>query len=312
MNRKAHLGLIPLLILALTPIGQPSCAQATIELYDVVFVAGETITFLDIADIEGSPDAKAKLAELSLGRDGLLAAQDVRRMIPPQVNAHVLGATIVEILPWTGAVTARDLLPAVQRKYEVLAGDSIEVSVDIADLDEPIAGGPSPPLRFLILGDKRLVPGSQVTSLECRDGGDKVQRFHINVEVTLVAQLAYPKRLIKRGQVIESEDIQVQSVNLSSTSPAGLVYQAQNLIGLAACRHLSPGAPIRWDQVRQPPAVHKGDAVEVLLDSDNFYIKMSAVALETGSMGEKIWVRLEDNGKRLRAVVVDADRVSLE
>jgi flagella basal body P-ring formation protein FlgA len=58
--------------------------------------------------------------------------------------------------------------------------------------------------------------------------------------------------------------------------------------------------------------VHKGEGISLVLGSKNLQIRAAATALESGSPGQTIWVRLEDNGKRLRATVVDGGCVMAE
>lgn len=317
MIKYMKTGRISLILAALVLIWMSACAQVTVKLYDVAFIAGERATLEDVAELSGNPETLTRLKSLPVsqvvkpGQTQLLTPRDIERMIPSDVAVHCCRAASVEIVTWTSSVKSTDLLPAVRRQYEALAGDSIEVFVDLDKSQKWLCDAP-PPVRFSLLRNDRLFPGSQVISLECRDGSEKIRRYHLEVEIALFAQLAFPKRMIKRGQKVKSDDISLQTVNLKSTGLSGLVYHSNRLIGLEAARHLSPGSPIRWDQVRRPPAVRQGCEVKVVFDADNFLIETSAIALETGSPGDRIWVRLEDNGKRLRAVVVDADRVSLE
>jgi len=77
-------------------------------------------------------------------------------------------------------------------------------------------------------------------------------------------------------------------------------------------RHISPDSPLRWDYVRPPVVVRKGEGVSLLLGAKNFQVRATATALEAGYPGQKIWVRLEDNGRRMRATVLEGGCVMIE
>jgi flagella basal body P-ring formation protein FlgA len=51
--------------------------------------------------------------------------------------------------------------------------------------------------------------------------------------------------------------------------------------------------------------------VEVVVKADNFAIRATAEALQSGSAGDEIWVRLRNNGKRMRAVVLGPAQVAI-
>ncbi len=191
-------------------------------------------------------------------------------------------------------------------------GDSIRVQIRVNDLSGLLDDETEFPVRVTISPLPRLYPGKQVVTLDVRDDTGALKRHYVNVELTLWGKLAFPTRLIKRGEVIHRNDITIRETDLKSVGSRGLVLHPEAIIGLAATRHLSPTSPLRWDQLEAPSLVQKGDRVDVFISADAFSIKTAGTALQTGSLGEKIWVRLEGNGKRMRAVVVDADRVRLE
>ncbi len=272
----------------------------------------------DVAEVNGPPEIKDQFESLTLIRNlmpdttRLITQEVLKRIIPPDRDVCFYGAFGVEVLSWKKHVNAGDLLSVLQRQFEILCGDSIEVVVEISNPEQKLFTGAAPPVRCSIIGSGMRSPGSQIITIEYVDAHGKTSRFHLDLEISLFASLAYPNELIKREQVIQTEDFQIRTVNLAETTLSGQVYHPEYLVGLQAERHISPGAPIRWDQVRRPPDVLKGDNIDVVFCRENYEIKASAAALESGSSGEKIWIKLENNGKRMRVVVVDADRVTLE
>jgi flagella basal body P-ring formation protein FlgA len=193
-----------------------------------------------------------------------------------------------------------------------LAGDSIEVKVDWADGSKASWIDQIDPCQVSVFPVDLLIPGTQVVTLEIRDKNGKITRRHVNVKVCLQAELAYPRQVIKRGEILQHEDLEILPVELGGETITGLACRPESLVGAETTRCLSPGSPIRWGQVTTPSLVRKGEAVECVFDTDAFMIRTRGTALQSGARGDEIWVRLEKNGKRIKAIVTDTDRVSLE
>ena len=211
-----------------------------------------------------------------------------------------------------GVYEADAILEMIQDKYVALAGDTIEVEVTWSDGKHDSWIGQTDPSQVSVFPVNLLVPGNQVVTVEIRDKDGKISRRHLNVKVNLKAELAFPKEIIKRGHRLEGEDLDFRSVELGTETIAGLACQPRRLVGMETSRCLSPDSPIRWDHVTPPALVRKGETVECIFDTDTFTIRTQGTALESGAMGEEVWVRLEKNGKRIKAIVIDHDQVSLK
>jgi flagella basal body P-ring formation protein FlgA len=207
---------------------------------------------------------------------------------------------------------ADEILNLIQRKYVALAGDSIDVELSWAEGQKDPWLNQAEASQVSVFPVNLLIPGKQVVTVEIRDKEGKIKRRHLNVNVKLKTDLAFPKQVIKRGETIEEEDLEVVSVELGGETITGLACRPQQLVGMEAARCLSPGSPIRWDHVESPSLVQKGREVECVYDSDAFTIRARGTALESGAMGDEIWVRLEKNGKRIKAIVTDNNQVSFE
>lgn len=292
--------------------------QITVDLYDLVFVSGGRVILGQIAELRGEPKTLERVKDLQIGtvmkrkESRIVTTEEIRRALPDDVEVAFTGAPAVEVLPTASMDQYCDAAPALQRRFAALAGDSITVTVACADSNAKLDGSGLPPVQYRILSQGLLFPGQQVASLERRDASGQISRSHVSVEVQLYARLAFALKHIPRGQVIKAEDLSVRTVDLKTTGLTGLLYQPSCVIGWEATRHISPDSPLRWDQVQPPAVVHKGEGVRLVLGSKNVQIKATATALEPGYPGQKIWVRLEDNGKRLRATVVDGGCVMAE
>lgn len=303
---------------ALLGVSHAGFAQVTVQLFDVVCSDRESVVLGDVALLEGDPQATERIRALLIRRDldpggsVILTSQELMALLPYDAAAFFKGASAVEIVTPRYPDVQRAITRAIQRRYEDMAGDSIQVRVELKPSDQCAEISPWYIGQYSILTNGLLYAGSQVVTIECHRSDGVLNRLHVSVDVTLLARLAISKSLIKRGQVIGLEDVEIVTLDLNSVGQSGLVLHPDCMIGLEASRHIAPNSPIRWDQLRQPSLVHKGKAVEVELRSEYFLVTAQATALENGSLGDEIWIRLGENRKRLRAVVVDTDRVSLQ
>lgn len=296
---------------------QNASSQVSIGLYDFVIHQSESLDLADIAQITAPDDLLERIRYFSIGASPpsdfvqSVTREQVSRLLSAELEASFYGAPRTYLLRKSDSVKAVDLQDILQQYCHNLAGDSLKIYVKVSNPEDVLFTKCFFPLRCAIRLGSFPSPGSRIITIEYTDARDRIQRCHLKVECSLYANLVYPDQIIKRGQVIQADDVQIQLADISEIPHQNLVYCPENIIGLQAQRHLAPGSPIRWDQVCLPPQVHKGSTIELVLHDEQYEIKTSATALESGSTGERIWVKLESNGKRIRAVVVDADRVTL-
>ncbi len=292
-------------------------AQVTIRLYDLVFVSGGYVLLGDIARMQGDPATIERLRKLQIGsalkrrESRVITADEIRRSLPPEIEAHFFGSPAVEVRPQAYPGEFCTLESAIQRRFSSLGGDSITVNVRLLSDHGSIDGGSAAPLQYSLISDGILVCGKQIVTVECRKPDGNPTRLQIPIEVRLFARLAYAARHIKKGEILQPQDLLIQLVDLSTTGLRGFIFHPQTVVGWEADRHISPQNPLRWDHVRRPAVVRKGDGVELKIEARDYLIRTMATALESGSPGQWIWVRLEESGKRMRAVVVDGATVTL-
>jgi flagella basal body P-ring formation protein FlgA len=290
----------------------------TVELYDLVFVSGGRVILGQIADLTGDPQTVNRLKPLQIGtlmkrkESRIVTAEEVKRAIPDEIVVSFTGSPAVEVLPAASTDQYCGVNSIIQRHFTALGGDSITAVAVCKDSTTNLNGAGAPPVRFRVTSAEMLIPGRQVFSIDRRDGDGEMERYHFQIEVQLYARLSFAMKHIARGQIIKPEDLTVRTVDLKTTGMAGLMYQPELAIGWEAARSITPDHPLRWDQIQPPAVVRKGEGISLVLGTKNMQIRASATALEAGSPGQKIWVRLEDNGKRLRATVVDGSCVMAE
>lgn len=79
------------------------------------------------------------------------------------------------------------------------------------------------------------------------------------------------------------------------------------VVGSVARHDLAPGAPVTGLDVHRPPAVTLGTSLFLRVRKGAIEARISALALETGAVGDRIRVRAAGSGQELQALVVSRD-----
>jgi|GEM_PF-2996483 len=107
---------------------------------------------------------------------------------------------------------------------------------------------------------------------------------------------------IDRGALVEAEDIESNSHWLIDV-PAGAVELAEEIVGMVARQSIQSGKVIKYRQLEQPLAIHKGQRVTVAVKEPGFVLATEVIALENGTLGATIKVRNARTEKLLSAKV---------
>ncbi|MFH1862554.1 MAG: flagellar basal body P-ring formation chaperone FlgA [bacterium] len=292
--------------------------DVSIRLYDIVYVAGGRVILGEIAALTGDPEKISKIQHLQIGpvmklkEVRIVTVEELKRTLPPDIRAFFIGAPAVEVHPRNAPLEHCDLYPALTRRLDQIAGDSLIVRATMSATENSLQIVEPAPLYIELSGLDHLLCGGRVLVVDYRSGTGEISRFHKEAQVAVFGRLTFPTRTIKRGEKIRSEDLTVKTVDLGAMNKRGFVFSAEQIVGWETARFLQPEDPISWDQVCSPTLVHRGDAVDLLWETNQIRVKTRATALETGLMGETIWVRLDDTGKRLRAKVNSAGCVIMD
>jgi len=313
---RAIVAIVCLMIGWFHPISSP--AQVNAELFDLVYISGGKVILGQIASLSGDPEAIGKIQDLQIGRtmrrteSRVVTVEEIKRALPAAIEVYFLGAPAVEVRPQALPGEFCNILPLLQRRFACLAGDSITVRItQLGPSDTMNPEGPAP-VSYRLIGEPTLAFGGQVISLERSDGDGQLRRIHGDIELNLFARLAFAGRRLKRGESISAQDLIIRTAELKPSDLSGVVFRPDRIIGWETTRAISPDAALRWRDLRTPTAVREGDGVELIIQAGAAQIKAIATALQSGSPGERIWVRLEENGRRLQARVVEGGIVMLE
>lgn len=123
-----------------------------------------------------------------------------------------------------------------------------------------------------------------------------------------MVDLPVPRRRLMPGEVIAAGDLQMARVRLGAAR-GEWVQAPQQAVGQGVRRPVAPGQPIALADLGRPALVHKGGAVQVVLDGAGVALSAQGIAAEPGGLGERVRVLNPASRAMLEAEVIGPDRV---
>lgn len=136
--------------------------------------------------------------------------------------------------------------------------------------------------------------------------------LNISGSATLMVSIPVPTRVLNAGHIIDDSDLIIVEVPLKRATKA-IASQKESLIGTEVrMLPLRPGLPVRLSDVSRPQQVKKGHMVEAHLTTPNMNLKIDALALDNGSMGDVIRIQNTRSEKMLRGRIVGPNTLIIE
>jgi len=188
-----------------------------------------------------------------------------------------------------------------------MLNDALEYTVDVGQLDSRLqVSDCDQPLQAAVHGQW---PSSQpLVKVSC--AGSFTWSMYVPVTVSVFHMVATAASGVERGQVLDSSSIALQKQNIMATH--GRYYRSvEEATGQIAKRHLSPGELLGAHNLDMPKAIKRGDEVVISASSGPIAVKMPAVAMSDGRVGQRITVRNSSSQRLVQATVVAPGVVSI-
>jgi len=202
--------------------------------------------------------------------------------------------------------TAAEQYTQAQLQESALLNDAQEYNIEVGQLDSRIQLADCPqPLDTAFHGQW---PSSQpLVKVSC--AGPSPWSLYVPVTVSVYHMIATAATTISRGQIVEAGNVTLQKQNIMATH--GRFYRtADEVNGQIAKRHLSPGEPLGAHNLDMPKAVKRGDDVVISATSGPIAVKMPAVALSDGRVGQNISVRNTASQRIIRVTITGPGQVA--
>jgi flagella basal body P-ring formation protein FlgA len=119
-----------------------------------------------------------------------------------------------------------------------------------------------------------------------------------------------PTRPLAQGEVLKISDL-TPARRPKAEFGAGMVTDADQVVGLAVRRPLLAGHAIRQGDLQKPELVSRNDNVTITYEVPGIVLSMRGQALEGGTQGDLINVLNVQSKKTIRATIVGPGRVSV-
>lgn len=273
-------------------------AGNTLMLREEAYVKGPQVRLGDVADIIGSPELVASLADIELTS----AAQPggSKRVNATLIEARLRNAGIstdVVTLKGANSIQARTLYHEISR-HEVVA--SLQEFIEMDMPWEPSIAEiviPTPNEDFIVPeGDVSITwnsnPSYQYLGAGTFRGSIEVdgvmqRSILVRADVDAYVEVLTVATDIPRGRPISISDLEIQRQALSKV-PSGVLTSPDEAIGMISRRTLFPGMLLTNRNIEAPVVVRRNQVVPVLLKSGALTVQAQGRALANGRVGDLI------------------------
>lgn len=297
----------------------------TVHVAPHVAVEGSEITLGEIATLDRLPETEhAHVATLALGaaaapgRERILAGDELRRRLaaiapcavldlPERIVVHTayreissefvrerLEQAVRHSMPWPNEAVhftgwrlpgTFSVATTATRFLVHFAGDEDFLGRLTARVE---AVDPAP------LNDQTLVRSERAVS--------------VVVEVQL--PVVYTKRALRRGELVTSDAVGVETQQLSNL-PRDVVRDTELVIGSRLARRVSAGVPLRTSFLEAERVVRRGDGLVVTTGDTALSLRLQARALQNGTVGQAIRAENPTTRRRFQVLVTGPGTASL-
>ncbi len=155
----------------------------------------------------------------------------------------------------------------------------------------------------------KLAPSLLISLLQQEEKNLQVQWISVTVKIKKNVLVAL--RNINFGERISEKDFEARWIDVSFSKEEPLTFELIKKYQLAA-QPIMKHRMILPSQLKEEPATHKGQSVKAVIGEDGIEISMSAVAEETGKIGDLIKIKNPENKKIMSATIIEKGVVRIQ
>jgi flagella basal body P-ring formation protein FlgA len=159
----------------------------------------------------------------------------------------------------------------------------------------------SPPWEFAVrsVGNEKL--GARELSVTLRRDGRVERAVRIGVRVTMVKPVVVARRPLNAGATIRADDLALEERLFDGRSEPG-ADAIEPLVGQQVRKFIPAGSMVRAGELQRVDLVKRARPVTVLSEAGGVQLRVSGVALESGTFGEMVRVRLGEGRREAREI----------
>ena len=114
--------------------------------------------------------------------------------------------------------------------------------------------------------------------------------LYIPVQIKVTGNALVSTRSIGTGQVIGAEDVDIQTIDLTSY-PIGIFTQPEQAIGRTTSSTIPAGKPVRPELLRSQLVIRQGQQVVIIAIGESFKVSSEGHAMNNASVGQLVSVK---------------------
>jgi len=268
-------------------------------------VAGGTIRLGDVADIM-SPRAEdnatvERLRSIEVAtspRAGdtlrLEGTSVLQRLASDGIDLNSVRYSFPRELTVTRSFREVQMVELEQALSSFLAKNPKPIEVKKIALDRPIKV-PSDSVGVEVVALETTRPGHIGIDYKAVSASDDA-RFQLRASVDSWRMLPVAAKPIKRGTVVNAEDIKLVKVN-DAASNRDAIDSMGDILGHAITHDLGQGEVFRANGIELPAVVTAGSKVSLIVRNGRLEVTASGIAVESGAVGQQVKVQNESSKK---------------
>lgn len=184
--------------------------------------------------------------------------------------------------------------------------DQANTTVSIGNIDTRLTlpACDTPLQAFLPSGAK--VQGKTTIGVRCQ--APRPWTLYVPAKVTSFSQVLTTNAPLRRGHLISTEDVSLQTRDSSSLNRAYL-SDPDDAIGKVLKRNLARNALLTNAVLAEPHIINKGQQVDLQAGGPGLQVRVAAIALSGGAVGEKIRVKNLSSSKIVEGTILASGTV---
>ena len=155
----------------------------------------------------------------------------------------------------------------------------------------------------------KLAPSVLVAVIAPQEKKQQGQWISVTLKIKKNALVAV--RNINFGERISAKDFETKWMDVSYSKEEPMNFEAIKSYQLMA-QPILRGRVVFPSQLKQEPAAQKGQTVKALMGDNSIEISISALAEETGRIGDLIKIRNPENKKLMSAIIIEKGVVKIQ
>lgn len=271
-----------------------------------VMVEKDTVTLGELfSGVSTETAGRAVMAAPAAGRDIVLDARTLASLAArngiswkPQT-----GYEFAKVSRASQRFTATDIADALLPLLKVPAVTSARTQLKLDNTDLVLHAPLSTPVDLTFANISQDASGQRFSATaKLMVGPQLVSQAQIGGRIVTMADIPVVTRPLRRGEMIRAEDLSWQEIEVSNAT-AGLIFNAEDIIGKSPRTALRPGASLRPADLVTPPAIARGTLVTMLYRVGGLQITAQGRALGDAQVGESLRVVNLSSSRTIEGIV---------